>query len=202
MTGETDLTRARELLPWYVTGTLAERERALVDRQLAQSDELRAELAWLRKLQQDIRAAVPAATGDLGWSRFKQRMEAEKSGVLVPIQKAPRARWYAPALALAASILIAQTVVIGVLLDQSTPNVRPMSGPPVAEGPLLQIQFQPAATEQQIRELLSAAHAQIVSGPGALGVYTLRISDGDGTVAVQRLREATTVVESVSLLPR
>ena len=202
MTGETDLARARELLPWYLTGTLADRERALVDQQLAQSDALRAELDWLRKLQQDIHAAAPAADGDFGWSRFKQRIEAEQSGVLVPIQKARRPRWYAPALALAASILVAQTVVIGVLLNQGTPDLRPMSGPTAAEGPLLQIQFQPSATEQQIRDVLTAAHAQIVAGPGALGIYTIRIHDGDNAAAMQRLREATAVVESVSPLPR
>ena len=47
-----------------------------------------------------------------------------------------------------------------------------------------------------------AAHAQIVAGPGALGIYTIRIQAGDNTVAMQRLREATAVVESVSPLPR
>ena len=102
----------------------------------------------------------------------------------------------------AAAILIAQTAVIAVLLNQHTETLRPLSGPAAGQGPLLQVQLRPSATEEQVRELLNAADAQIVAGPGALGIYTIRVADADATRALQRLRAADRIVESVSPLPR
>lgn len=201
MIGEQDLARARELLPWYVTGTLDVEQRAFVDQQLSRFEVLRTELAWLRKLQQDIRESAPAPSGDLGWSRLHDRIEAESRPDVIPIHRARRPKWYAPALALAATVLIAQTAVIGVLIHEEQ-NLRPLTGTTASSGAQLQVQFLPQASEEQIRKLLNEVHAQIVSGPGALGIYTVRVAEGDGEAALQRMRRETGVVESVSLLPK
>ena len=66
----------------------------------------------------------------------------------------------------------------------------------------MQVQFLPQASEQQIRKLLNEVHAQIVSGPGALGIYTVRVAESDGEAAMQRMHRETGVVESVSVLPK
>jgi hypothetical protein len=76
-----------------------------------------------------------------------------------------------------------------------------LSGGTAAGGQLLQITFKPLATETQIRALLSSVQGEIVAGPGALGVYAVRVPDRQGAVALAKLRSDSTTVDSVVLLP-
>jgi anti-sigma factor RsiW len=199
---EDTLAYARELLPWYVNGTLDERERSLVEEQLARSAALREELDWLRRLDRDLDETVHVPSGDLGLARLMTRIEAQRAGQVVPLRRKERPRWFAPALALAASLLIAQTLVIGVLLSEREGVLRPASGPAQAQGALLQVQFRADATEVQIRRLLLEIGGEIVGGPGSLGIYTVRVPAQEAETALLRLRGETGLVEAVNTIPR
>ena len=157
MMPDNELEQARELLPWYLNGTLDASRRQLVDEQLAQSAELRAELDWLRKLDSDIDETTSIPSGDLGLARLMSRISAEQEGKVVPLKRAERPRWLVPTLALAATIVIAQTLIIGVLVKDREEVLKPLGVSGVGKGTLLQVQFQPSATEAQIRELLVGA---------------------------------------------
>ena len=199
---ENALEQARELLPWYLNGTLDESQRRLVDEQLAQSPALRAELEWLRKLGRDLDETISMPTGDLGLERLMNRIDAEREGKLVPLRRPERPRWFVPALALAATLLIAQTLVIGVLLNDRTEVLKPLGVPSLVQGSLLQVQFHPSATEPQIRDLLLAIGGEVVGGPGSLGIYTVRVPVERADEALQRLRAEITIVEAVTPVPR
>ena len=195
-----DIQTVRELLPWYANGTLDEAQRRQVEEAVERSPVLRAELdAWFG-VRQHTKDTLPLPAGDLGWSALRSRIAAEEAGKLVPLPRRQAPRWAMPTLALAASLVLAQALVIGVLVREPAGTLVPASGPAATAGTLLQVTFKPTATEQQVRNLLVSTDAEIVGGPGALGVYTLRVPPGTAATAVQRLAQAADLVDSVSVV--
>lgn len=196
----TERNDARELLDWYANGTLAPEARAAVERLLAESPAARAELEWLRALRRDLPATLAIPAGDLGEARLLQRIAVERAGpkVVELPRRAERPRWFAPAFALAASLLVAQAALIGYLVHERDAALAPLSGAPAAGGDLLQVVFKPDAAERDLRALLAANGAELVGGPGALGVYTVRVPAGRADAAAAALRARTDLVESVT----
>jgi anti-sigma factor RsiW len=191
---------ARELLAWYAAGTLAPAERAAVERLLAESPAARAELEWLRAIRRDLPATLTLPGGDLGQARLMQRIALDRAGPkVVELPRRPeRPRWFAPAFALAASMLLAQAAVVGYLFHERDAALAPLSGTPAASGDLLQVVFKPDAAERDIRGLLTSVDAELVGGPGALGVYTIRVPAGRADAAAAALRGRADLVESVA----
>ena len=69
---------------------------------------------------------------------------------------------------------------------------------------LLNISFLPDSSEQAIRSQLTTAHATIIAGPTALGIYTLSVPADKATIALQTLQHAETlhhVVDTVQRAP-
>lgn len=199
---EIELREARLLLPWYANGSIDEAGRRKVDACLADSEDLRSELDWLRAVRRDVQSAAVTADDDLGLDTLLGRIEGERPGNVVPLTRPARPRWFAPALALAASLVLAQAIVIGVLIGEREEGYRPLSGPVQAQGTLLQIRFQPQATEAAVRAALSEIGGELVAGPGALGIYTVRVDTAKSADAMRSLAARSDVVESVSAVPR
>jgi anti-sigma factor RsiW len=198
LNGERDDVELRALLPWYLKGTLDAAARARVEAFLERSPEARAEAAWLARLDADLRAATPLPERAPGFDRFMERLAAHRAPNVVAFQRKEKPRWLAPAFALAATLVVAQAGVIGVLMQQRDATLTTLSAPPAADaGARLQVTFRPEATEAQIRALLAEAGAQIVAGPGALGVYTLSVAPEKLDAARERLAARNDVVESV-----
>jgi anti-sigma factor RsiW len=170
------------LLPWFVNGTLEASERAAVEQHLLGCSRCRDEVAFLGALRQGVKAlAVAEGPGDLGRKRLLRDVRAER--------RAGR-RWWRPALAAAAAVIVVQGVVLAGLLLRE-PGIVPLGGPR-AEGATVQIQFAPTATEAQIRALLQEAGATLIDGPGASGVYRVRVEKAEPALA--KLRARTDVV--------
>ena len=110
-------------------------------------------------------------------------------------------------MALAASVLVVQSGIIGYLYQSDTS--RPVDESSIyrsggdAQAPRAQIEvsFRADATEQDIRRLLVALGAELVGGPGQLGFYQLRLPDGDLAKAIERLK-GERIVESVAEIRR
>ncbi len=156
-----------ELLPWYANGTLADGERRDVKAHLQTCERCRQELAWLQNLRAQVKADSARSPGEFGLHRLLRDAAAQKSAA-----RRPRP-WWRPALAAAAVVIVIQSAVMIDLLNRPAP-ITPLGGP-VAQGVVLQVKFAPNATAAQIRQLLQKEQAGIVSGPGALGVYRLRL---------------------------
>ncbi|MCR4345582.1 MAG: zf-HC2 domain-containing protein [Sulfuricaulis sp.] len=166
-----------ELLPWYVNGTLTGQEQREVMNHLETCERCRQEIAWLQKIRAQIKADESGAPGEFGLNRLMRDIRREQA---VPARKRS---WWQPALAAAAVIIVVQGAVLMNLLSQPEPIV-PLGGP-AAEGVVLQVRFHPEASEAQIRALLQQVRGNIVGGPGALGVYRLRLDDMAGEAAVE-----------------
>ena len=111
-----------------------------------------------------------------------------------------------PAMAFSvAAVVLVQAGVIGALLLTSPAEQALLSAEPPAAAPntaaanqvLLTVAFNPQTTELAMRQLLAANGAQILSGPSALGLYTVVVPSTNADAAVIQLRAAKGVVESV-----
>ena len=189
--------RVWDLLPWYANGTLPDGERRTVEAHLAECPRCREEAVACRHLGEAVRqteetapAAHPARL-----ARLLERIEDEE-------QRAPRAPWQGlsaliratPPLARGAlaAQLIFLVALTGLLVRWSwseeetappPPAYRTLSeGAPAPAAPAstarLRLVFAPGTTEQEVRNLLLGIRGQIVSGPSALGVYTVEVPAG------------------------
>lgn len=155
-----------ELLPAYVNGTLAQPDRDAVERALADDAALQEELRFLEALQGELKARAAGPTpGSLGWHRLRRRI-AE-----TPAAPPERRHWWRQAAAVAAAVLI---LAQGGLLWQAYDGDAGYEMLGGASDAQLQVRFVPDATAREIAGLLAAEDLEIVSGPGAAGVYRLR----------------------------
>ena len=201
----------RQLLPWYVNGTLDVISQLEIDSLINHSPLVGSEVAWLKQLRQQIQSlpdeAVQRSPSD-GLDTLLARVRAEQSGKVTPLPLRNRLNvWLAsprkfsvPA-GLAAAVFLTQAAMIGALLSRPpAESLTPLSAPS-AGSTLLQMTFKPQATEIQIRTLLASVQGDLVAGPGALGVYIVRVPDGQSATALAKLRQDRSAMESVVLLP-
>lgn len=208
--------RVRDLLPWYINGTLSAAERADVERALLQSAVLRAEADWLAAIRDQLRqqgdqqAQAPRhAAGEaaslhnllaLVRSESRQPVSAGR-----PISRPAMSAgwrwkdWIRPLFYLAASLVVVQAIVIGVLVGRLNDNrlVPAAGGAAATPGVLLQVVFREATTEKALRAALSSAGVEIVGGPGQLGVYLVRAAPEKAEAALAALK-GNAVVESAT----
>jgi anti-sigma factor RsiW len=165
------------LLPWYVNNTLSGDERHEVEAHLAGCERCRDELAWLRAVQGSARAAQGSGAGELGLQRLLRNVRAQK----------PARRWWRPALATAAVLVIVLQSAAILQLRHPNPAVLTPLGAAAPAGAVLQVRFRDDAREGQVRALLNDLGATVIGGPGALGVYRIRVpAGGDADAAMQR----------------
>jgi len=168
------------LLPWYAGGLVGPEETEELRKHLRTCSSCACEYQRLLRLRDafaDLRSAMPPpppAVLDRVWSRLL-RHEREQAG---------RSGWIARAALASAAVLAAATVGIGL---HSTPYKT--LGRSVQEEGLVQIVFDPNATEGEIRSLLQEVGATIAAGPHTSGLYRIRVRWGtDPSAAVERLR--------------
>lgn len=156
----------QELLPWYANGTLGPDERQQVEAHLAHCDHCRHELTWLQSVRAQLKTDMVDGPGELGLQRLLRDVRSQS-------QSRPTRQWWRPALAAAVVIIAVQFVMI-IAAYRQPDTFTPLSGP-AATGVVLQVKFAPNATEAQIRTLLQKVHASLIDGPGALGIYRVRL---------------------------
>jgi len=186
-----------ELLPWYVNGTLGGDEREMVVRHLEACVRCRDEVASLEALRAQIRSEEIGAPGELGLRRLMRDVASERRA------RHGQRRWWVPVAAAAAVLVIA---VQGVMLMNLPPahdtGIVPL-GAEQAAG-VIQLRFHATASEAEIRAALQSVDAVLVGGPGALGIYYIRLRGADGTdparvaAAVEKLRAQSDVVSHVA----
>jgi anti-sigma factor RsiW len=179
-------THPDDLLAWYVNGTLDGAERGAVETHLRACQRCRDEVTFLGALRQGVKATgTVSSPGELGWMRLRRDARAQT--------RASRFRWQ-PALAAAAAVLI---VLQAAILVNFWPREAPITplGATKPDGIVLQVRFRPNATEAHIRELLQQTGGTLIDGPGALGVYRVRIVTGaDASNSLAKLNATKDVV--------
>jgi anti-sigma factor RsiW len=203
--GERSHQRVWELLPWYVNGSLAQRERERVEAHLAACPRCQEEERVCRRTAAEIAAAAEVAPyphpiqfqrvlARVEESEREERRQAGGWRLLAPfkslVQATPRPLRGA---------LVAQAAVILLLVgflgwDALRPGpasptapaagtvapgavYRTLSAPAAPPVPTLRLRvmFSPQATEKEIRGLLLDIRGEITAGPSRLGAYTVEV---------------------------
>lgn len=164
---------AEQLLPWLANETLKGEEARAMEALAKKSSAAARDLEFMRGLRTQMKTMEAAnSPGELGWRRLQQQIARER---------APRmrgTRWQNIAAIAAAIVILLQAGVIGYQLTQG-PVITAAGG----DGATLQVRFAPTASETAIRELLQQIDGSIVDGPGALGIYHVKIEDAEDDAA-------------------
>lgn len=195
---------ARELLPWYVTGNLDDKDRVAVEAHLSCCTECREELAIEQALSSEI-VALPW-DAEFGWNRLHHGI----------IHMPPRQRsfvragaWLRRALAWPGRfgwLLAGQVALAGVVVAMILPGSNSSPGHPAlyrtlgtsaasgsATGNIIVI-FRPDSREEDLRHILDGAHARLVDGPTAAGAYLLHVAAAERDAVVASLQTQPSVV--------
>jgi anti-sigma-K factor RskA len=180
------------LLPWYINGTLEAEERRQVEAYLERNSDARDEVALLRELRQQVKdEKIENSPGELGLQRLKREIKQvgaqpgggdRMTGRTVTVASF----WRPLAVAACLAVVVQAGVMVG-LGGWPGSDVEIASGTAGLTPPVLQVTFEPGATEQEIRDVLQSAGASIADGPTALGVYNLRLVDAGTTTVDEAL---------------
>jgi hypothetical protein len=198
-----------------------------LENNVAHHPDITAELAWLRSTASTLQAQsqAQAHSPEQGLAALMQRIAQERTAVgdttatpaparRTPVHNEPTlaeriTEWLtntlgvrSPAMAFGiAAVVLAQAGVIGALLLSTPAEQAPLAGAGSTSAPagqaLLTVAFSPSATEQGMRQVLTSANTSIVSGPSALGLYTVAVPSAQAASATALLRAATGIVDSV-----
>jgi len=210
------------LLPWFVTGKLAQGERLRVERYLAEHPDVARQVVLAREESAETVAGAESF-GTPSRASFDRLMvqigqdERSRAGLMQGL--APYleriADWIGGfsrvqlgGMAVAAAMLLAvQAAAVTYLVTGGAQTYQTASGPSDAvpeRGTFALVSFKPGATVLEIAAVLSEIGAQIVDGPKAGGIWRVRLSaeplapaDAEGRTATLRARSA--VVGFVSL---
>lgn len=177
------------LMPWYVNGSIGERERQRVDAHLAVCARCRDDLIQERRIYQGMTAEtavefMPAAS--------LKRLQARLDGVVpaappqpqtdVPAAGKPARRPLPWQGLMAASVAVMAAALSLLAADRwlqfrartAAPNYYTVTTPaPHAPGEVIRAVFSPTITLVELQALLDEAQLRIISGPTEAGVYSL-----------------------------
>jgi anti-sigma factor RsiW len=186
---------AEELLPWYTTGQLEGADQALVEQHLSGCAECRRQLAFDRRMIDELAALMPEV--DTGWARLRQRLEKRQSW-WHKVGHEASAAWRTLARPSVAALAFAQLLFVVVagatLLSLSRPSYHALASAPPPQSANVIAMFRPNTTESQIRELLQGNGASLVGGPTPADAYLLRVPARSRQAVLQRLRSDSHVL--------
>lgn len=192
--------RCRELLPWYVNGTLGDDEARLVENHLAECDACRRELTRCRAVS-DLYDGIEADAPTPHPSRIERLWTRTRAPE--PDRPFP---WRGLALVEAAALVVVLLVVgwtsrpIEPPTGGAEPAFRTLGAPGRhVDAASFRVVFAPDTPEETLRAVLHSLDARIVDGPSPLGVYTVSVPRRDdlddwGGLVAKRLRAEDSVL--------
>jgi anti-sigma-K factor RskA len=180
---------AEELLPWYATGQLEERDRARVERHLLDCGECREQLAVERRLIDEFQSMTPEM--ESGWARLRNRIEPPRPAPRVTPQ-VPVGFWASLSRPAVAGLAMAQLAFVlvsaGLLLSLSRPAYHTLGSAPEPASANVILMFRDDVTESDMRQILEGSDASIVGGPTPAGAYLLHVEPRQRADALARLQ--------------
>ena len=198
------------LLPWLANETLSGQPLIDIQQYIDKNPEAALELEFVKALRIGITQEQFAndSPNEAGLQRLQDFISQEKAALRgaghkldsMPAAANDNFRWKACAAAAALVIMIQSGLLLN-KLDNQSGNYQTLSVEQ-SKWLVLQVEFQANATELQIRNLLSTLHAEIVSGPSALGIYRLRFniykeSSEQSQALIEQLRQADSIISYV-----
>lgn len=161
-----------EKLTKWVSGKLNDQERETLEQQLERDPELKKEADFLAALRTGIQEQQENPPGDIGLARLKRDIQREQQQ-----QPKPQQKFWKP-LAIAACCLLGVQMFFLIPDNETDTGIVTLSGEASHQGPQLQVVFADGATAAQIQQALNSVQGNVISGPGALGIYTVVLPEG------------------------
>lgn len=201
------------LLPWYVTGRLSDLDIRRMQRHLAECGRCSAEAA----MQQEIKAAMCSApsvdyTPQASLAKLMERVDAQEQRRSWLSRMVPRgplaarssARTWIRTLTIAAGAqavaIIALLAVVVWFVFRAAPPAMYQTLTTVtessAQAAAVRVVFDESLRVDEMQSLLRSIDARIVSGPTAVGAYTIHLDYTDGAA-----RSAIEVAEWLRVQP-
>lgn len=191
---EMDRKEIEALLVFLANDTLEGEERRVVEEAVAADPTLQTELEALKRIRAEMQADdIGHSPGEFGLARLMRDIDKEKpEQIAAATINRPRV-WQAVAAA-AVALLVVQSVWT---LSSSTDDDTIRLAGEDASALTIKVAFSGDASEAALRALLLELDLTIVSGPSALGLYTLSAPDQAARdAAIERLNSETALVES------
>jgi hypothetical protein len=168
---ESSHSRAFELLPWLVNGTLAGAERDAVEAHARTCIACRRELKQQQRLYSAMRGRDTAdVSAEAGFDQLSRDLD-----------DSARVRRRYAAVAPFGIAAAAGLAVLAILLwftplpDIDRAGYRTLATPATTAAPLLDVVFAEDTTAAEMRALLDGIGGEIVAGPTELGRYSVRV---------------------------
>ncbi len=137
--------------------------------------------------------------GELGWARLSRAIETERQAEIKStyVGKTTEPFWRYATYAL--GLVVMAQAAMWFTSSNVTDAPTYVTVTETADNFDAQIMFNPDAVEIDIRELLRSVDGEIVMGPSAIGIYTIRFDDEDARrSSLDTLKAATNIVESAN----
>ena len=185
----------------YIAGRLSAEDEAALLAEAERTPALDAELQLARGLRAIAETEVPNA--EFGWARLSRAIEDERKAAPandnpLSILRTQRFSALQAAGLVAAAVLVWQIAAVP-LQNKEAPDAQYA---PVSEAQaefVSVVAFTAEARMEEITRLLQEVDADIVSGPGALGLYRVRFKDAEARErGAEQLEAQSELVESVT----
>jgi hypothetical protein len=209
----------RDLLPWFVNGTLGQGEAASVREHVQHCAQCAGDVARERRLQAgalaDVAASADAAGRDAGLdvegalARLMPRLGPQRQAApgRAPAPRAARLRawfgagWMPWALA-GQCALIAVLAIQGIGPQGAGGAYQALSDAPPAPAGTIVVMFRPDASLREVQRTLHASGARVVDGPTVTGAFVLSAPPGGQSNTLAMLRADGGVQLAEALTPR
>jgi anti-sigma factor RsiW len=200
----------RELLPWFVMGSLDEAEHALVAAHVAQCAACQEEVAWHETVKEAHAAVFPEPDAGLGFAALRGRLSVPPApSRWVMAARGLRARWriepgwarFALGIQGALNVALIATLALGA---GHPAGYRALGRTAAAGSDLarLVVQFSPDTNEAELRRILRLSNTRLVDGPTAADAYVLGVDPKSEGQALQTLRAQKAVILVEALAAR
>ncbi len=186
-----------ELLPWLANGRLDDDLQPSVSTHLEACGACRAELQFIRGIQEVVQAAPDEddsrPSSAVGFQRVLSEIESSDGARTPRASTSSRVLWWA-----AAAVL-----VLAAIAGWQRPGpYRTLSAQEQAtvSGPHLRVVFDAETSTEVLREVLGSVRGRIVDGPSSVGAYVVELpAEADFTSSMEALRAhpSTKLVEPI-----
>ena len=189
------------LVPRYLRGELSPTDKAEFESYMAENPDFQADIEFQRNLMSARSDDLADAGFEFGWARLSRSIDALDSETLRPLQAETlpktasgfRGLWKIAAVALAC-LSAGQALYI---INSAPSEHLQLASEKDAFGTMLQVSFLPDTKAATISNFLIDHHAEVIGGPGKLGIYTLSFSDNKNCAnAINTLNSEEQFVET------